>query len=92
MGVPTRGTTASCLRATQAHFRQGSGSKSVGIALDELVKLRNEADYQLNKRRFFADAKYALSAIHKAAAHIALLDQIEADPKRRAVAIASFGP
>jgi hypothetical protein len=66
--------------------------KRIGVIVDDLVRLRNEADYQLQSRRSFRDVKATLQAIKDAAAGIALLDQIAADPNRRTAAINSITP
>jgi hypothetical protein len=64
--------------------------KQVGRALDELVLLRNRADYQLDKPGPFVSAAAAQQAVLKARDAIALLDRIEGDPARRAAAIAAI--
>ena len=62
----------------------------IGQRLDDLVRLRNEADYKLAFPGSFRDAKDAKEAIVKAAALIDLIDAIEADPSHRADVIASI--
>lgn len=64
--------------------------RSVGIWLEDLVRLRNEADYRLASPGRFHDEREAKIAIVKASALIDLLDAIEADPIRRAEAIATL--
>jgi hypothetical protein len=66
--------------------------KTIGFALDSLVQRRNKASYDLNPLREFATPVAAEQAILDATAALALLDAIEADPTRRASAIASFPP
>src|SRR5437870_398756 len=65
--------------------------KVIGRALEELVWLRTRADYDLASP-LFASAAKARAAIQQAASALALLDQIEADPARRAVAISAIRP
>jgi hypothetical protein len=66
--------------------------KAIGWALDSLVRSRNEADYRLTTPGSFTSPWAAEQAIDEARAAIALLDQINGDPHRRAAAIASIRP
>ena len=66
--------------------------KEIGYALDDLVHLRNKAHYNLKPLAEFAAAAPALAAIQRARDALALLDGIEADPARRAAAIAGIQP
>jgi len=66
--------------------------KVIGDALEDLVKLRNNAHYNLKPLSEFALATHALDAIQRARDALALLDGIEADPTRRAAAIAAVPP
>jgi hypothetical protein len=66
--------------------------KRIGTVLEYLVDLRNHASYHLGYFTEFNSAAAAVSAIQDANDAIALLDAIEADPKRRAAAIASLPP
>ena len=64
--------------------------KSIGDALDELVRFRNRASYDLKPLPMFTSPNAAQQAIQKASDTLALLDSIDADPTRRAIAIASM--
>jgi hypothetical protein len=66
--------------------------KRIGRDLDELVKLRNEASYNLRSSGSFSSAQKAQKAIQTATRAVNLLDQIDSAPGRRAVAIASIRP
>jgi hypothetical protein len=75
-----------CLYATAADV------KAIGNALDELVRLRSLASYNLGPVREFTSPIKAQHAIRRAADARALLDGIDGDPARRAAAIASLPP
>jgi hypothetical protein len=64
--------------------------RQVGDALDRLGQLRNQADYQLANPGPFASDARAAQAVALAQAQVDRLDQIEADPVRRAAAIAAI--
>ena len=63
----------------------------IGFTLDDMVKDRNKASYDLQAPQFGTPA-IALNAIKKATTALARLGQIDADPARRAAAIASIKP
>lgn len=65
--------------------------RSVGRTLDRLVQDRNKASYDLQPSLFGSSA-IAQKAIQEATDALALLGQIDADPARRAAAIASIKP
>ena len=66
--------------------------KRIEKAVDSLSRLRNAASYDLSHLRQFTSAITSQAAIDTARDTIALLDAIEADPARRAAAIASLPP
>jgi hypothetical protein len=66
--------------------------KDVGRQLEDLVRLRNQADYQLEKPGPFASDVAAQDAISKARDAIVLLDSIDGDPTHRAAAITGIRP
>jgi uncharacterized protein (UPF0332 family) len=61
----------------------------IGNILHELIQLRNRADYDMAAAQFNT-AKEAHKASNRAAAGLQLLDVIEADPTKRAQAIADI--
>ena len=67
-------------------------ANTIGRWLDELVQLRNQADYKLASPGDFRDAKPARDAINLASDLIDLLDAIEAVPIRRAEVVAMIRP
>ena len=64
--------------------------RPIGLALDQLGRRRNEADYQLGNPGVFANDVVAVRAIRDATAAIAHLDAIEADSVRLAAALAAL--
>jgi hypothetical protein len=66
--------------------------KTLADALDQLVRLRNKASYELTATPLFASAAVAQRAIQMAEDALTLLDEIDADPARRSAAIASLPP
>lgn len=66
--------------------------KALGQLLDSLVRLRNDANYDLGTRLEFSSPRRALQAIRDATAGLTLLDDIDTDPVRRAAAVASLRP
>ncbi len=68
-------------------YTQDLDLQSIGATLEKLGQLRNRADYQLGKPAPFHNDRVARQAVHDAAHAIMLLDQIEADPARRAAAL-----
>jgi hypothetical protein len=66
--------------------------KRIGIMLDTLGKQRNQANYDLRPSASFASVTLAQGMVDTATDALALLGAIEADPARRAAAIASLPP
>jgi len=62
--------------------------KEIGYALEDLGKLRNQADYQLGIVVGFASPQITRAAIARADAALAALDRIENDPQLRTTVIA----
>lgn len=71
-------------------YASDSDLQTIGDALDHLVQLRNIASYRLSAPKQFASGAAARQAVQMATDALALLDAIEADPARRAAAIASL--
>jgi hypothetical protein len=66
--------------------------KLIGMDLEKLTENRNRASYDLRDLPMFATAQIAQRGVQKAGDAIALLDAIDADPIRRAAAVASIRP
>ena len=64
--------------------------RPIGLALDQLGRLRNQADYQLSHPGVFANDVVTAQAIRDAAAAIAHMDAIEADGVRLAAAVVAL--
>lgn len=66
--------------------------KQIGLTLEALGRLRNAADYQLSQPGAFLSARIAVSAVTDSEAAVALLDALNANPVRRALAMGSIPP
>jgi hypothetical protein len=88
---PPRQNVHSEVRRCFAHARN-SDMNAIGNALDTLVRDRNTASYDLTQTAPFATSLVARTAVQQAADALAQLDAIDADPARRAAAIASLPP
>jgi len=66
--------------------------KHIGKTLDILVRLRNQASYDLRVSKRFTSNRDADQAAQDATSTLALLDQIDSDPGRRAAAMVSIKP
>ena len=73
-------------------FAKDADLQLIGKRLERLTPLRNHASYNLNPGIEFSSAAKAQGAIQQSTGALALLDSIEADPARRAAAIASLPP
>jgi hypothetical protein len=62
----------------------------IGKSLERLGSLRNRADYELVPSTWFVTAIKARQAISDATGALALLDGIDGDPARRAVAVSAI--
>jgi len=64
--------------------------KAIGRALEDLGRLRNHADYQLGPSGRFVSPATVQQVVRRAEIHLARLDQVDADPHRRATVIAGI--
>ena len=91
MAVPARENIHAFVRL-RFLYAGDPDANTIGQWLDELVKLRNQADYKLASPGEFRDARRARAAIDLASDLIDLLDAIESDPTRRAEVVAAIRP
>jgi hypothetical protein len=89
--TPQRQNAHATVRLRFAYAGDGDLQK-ISDALDTLVQLRNKASYQLTSYPEFSSDRRASFGVQLAANNLALLDAVEADPARRAAAIASIRP
>jgi hypothetical protein len=73
-------------------FAADNDLKTIGITLDFLSQRRAWASYLLGPHVRYASEVAARQSIQQATDAIVLLDTLEADPSRRAVAVASIPP
>ncbi len=66
--------------------------KRIGLTLEALGRLRNAADYQLSLSGPFLSSRIAVSGLGRRRGRRRLAYALEADPARRAVAVASIPP
>ena len=64
--------------------------RGIGRVLEDLNRLRNQADYDITGPGPFADTKAARKAIKESGDALAALDAIESDPAVRAAAVAAI--
>jgi uncharacterized protein (UPF0332 family) len=91
IAIPPRESVHSAVRL-KFLYAGDAEAKEMGRALEDLARLRNEADYKLAAPGSFRNATEAEATILKAEGLIARLDAIEADATRRAEVIASIRP
>lgn len=85
--TPRRGSVHAWVRLKYT-YASDADLRRIGDTLDDLVRLRNHASYDLNGHADFASAARVLSAIHEVEDALALLDGIHDDPARRSSAVA----
>ena len=73
-------------------YAAGPDLKTIGYRLDDLVRVRNQASYDLAPQPILFSTAKAQAAIQDAANALASLDQTVSDPARRSAAIAALGP
>lgn len=73
-------------------FARDPDLKEIGLKLERLGLHRNAASYDLRALPLFATATAAHNDVQMAADALALLDALDADPARRAAAVASIRP
>jgi hypothetical protein len=71
-------------------YASDTDMQMIGRALEDLGRLRNRADYQLNPSRPFANPVTADQGIQQARQALVRLDQIDADLQRRSAVIAAI--
>jgi hypothetical protein len=74
---------------TRFSYSSDPDLKAVGYALDVLSQIRGLADYDLRSARF-GKATEAVKAINDVTKALTQLDAVDADPARRAAAIADI--
>ena len=89
--APTRHQIHSTIRLRLV-FASHAELKNIGRDLEKLAEDRNRANYDLRPVSMFATNLIASIDLKKADDALALLDAIDADPVRRAAAIASIRP
>jgi hypothetical protein len=74
------------------HFRYPAdhGLKRIADVLERSVQLRNLADYELSPLPEFRSGARAAQIVQEVGTSLALLDAMDADPARRAAAIAAI--
>jgi hypothetical protein len=85
-------------RSEQAHrfvrmrfdFPADPDLRKIGLALENLGRRRNAADYELQPSQLFSSGAASSVSVSDATTALSLLDQIDADPARRAAAVAAI--
>ncbi|HTU16953.1 MAG TPA: hypothetical protein VMG10_02725 [Gemmataceae bacterium] len=91
IAIPPRQNVHSAVRL-RFIYAADADLKQLGFTLDHWCQWRNEASYNLGALPAFATNRLAQDAIQEISTALALLDAIDADPARRAAAIAAFPP
>lgn len=89
--VPSRNQPHNWVRL-QLQYAQHPELKDLGDRLEDLLRVRNRASYDLGTQPAFATALVPQRIISEVDASVVLLDAIESDLARRAAAIASLLP
>ncbi len=91
MVIPPRENIHAAVRLRFLYASHPDAQK-IGRWLDDLVRLRNDADYKLASPGRFGDTEDASRAVAGAIDLIDLLDAIESDANRRAAVVATIRP
>jgi hypothetical protein len=89
LAVPVRQHLHAAVRLSFA-YAANPDLKHIGDALDELVRLRNEAHYRLGTPGRFANNQPTVGAITVAQKALAVLSRIHQDPAQQAAAVAAI--
>jgi hypothetical protein len=73
-------------------FSTDGNLKQIGFALEQLGENRNKANYDLRALPIFATVAKAQTNFQMGIDALALVDAIDADPARRATAVAAIQP
>jgi hypothetical protein len=77
---------------TKLMFAADADLRALGITLDHLSQRRSWASYVLTHHALHCSEVAARDSIQQAAAGLARLDAVDADPARRAAAVAAIRP
>jgi hypothetical protein len=88
--VTPRGEQAHRFVRLRFDFPADPDLRKIGLALENLGRRRNAADYELQPSQLFGSGAASNVAVSDAATAIALLDQIDAVPARRAAAVSAI--
>ncbi|MCI0377812.1 MAG: HEPN domain-containing protein [Gemmataceae bacterium] len=90
--TPTKGQNVHAWARLKFAYSSSTDLKNIAFVLDKLVRLRNNASYDLSATVMFSAPATAQDAIDTAEQALAVLDQIQADSAREKAAIASLPP
>jgi len=91
IAIPPRQNVHSFVRL-RFLYAANADLNALGRTLDRWCRSRNQANYDLSGLPKFATDAFAHDAIREITAALVLLDAIDADPVRRAAAVAAFPP